>query len=216
MDSAQLQQENLTPRQLQLLKVISAHLKTNCFSPTISELAKQLHLSRSTIFEHIEELRKKGYLQFTAGKARSLKPAAEAFELLESLSAKDSTGIPKGIPLVGRVAAGLPIEAIETREYISVENVFGNTGEIFALEVTGQSMIDDGIRDGDFVICKRTKIADNGQMVIAIVDDDNATIKRFFKEKDAVRLQPANDEYQPIFSNSCRIEAVIIGLVRKL
>jgi len=136
--------------------------------------------------------------------------------LLESLSAKDSTGIPKGIPLVGRVAAGLPIEAIETREYISVENVFGNTGEIFALEVTGQSMIDDGIRDGDFVICKRTKIADNGQMVIAIVDDDNATIKRFFKEKDAVRLQPANDEYQPIFSNSCRIEAVIIGLVRKL
>ena len=216
MDLAELQQANLTPRQLQLLKVISEFLKSNCYSPTIAELAAELHLSRSTIFEHIEELRKKGCLLYNPGKARSLRPAAKASELLDSLSQQDSNEHRKGIPLAGRVAAGLPIEAIETREYISVENVFGNSDEIFALEVKGHSMIDDDIHDGDFVICKRTKIADNGQLVIAIVDDDNATIKRFYKEKKAVRLQPANDDYQPIYSDNCRIEAVVIGLIRKL
>ena len=216
MDLAELQQANLTPRQLQLLKVISAFLKSNCYSPTIAELAGELQLSRSTIFEHIEELRKKGCLLYNPGKARSLRPAAKASELLDSLAQQDSNEHQKGIPLAGRVAAGLPIEAIETREYISVENVFGNSDEIFALEVKGHSMIDDDIHDGDFVICKRTKIADNGQLVIAIVDDDNATIKRFYKEKKAVRLQPANDDYQPIYSDNCRIEAVVIGLIRKL
>ena len=108
MDLAQLHQANLTPRQLQLLKVISGHLKSNCYSPTIAELAERLHLSRSTIFEHIEELRKKGCLQFTPGKARSLRPAAKAYELLDSLAQQDSAEQQKGIEEMKKSVAKMP------------------------------------------------------------------------------------------------------------
>jgi repressor LexA len=81
--------------------------------------------------------------------------------------------------------------------------------------VTGDSMIDEGIHDGDYVMCRRSATANNGQLVIAIIDNENATLKKFYKEKTNVRLQPANDNYQPIYSNNCRIEAVVVGLVRK-
>ena len=95
-----------------------------------------------------------------------------------------------------------------------MDSHFGN-GEIFALRVQGDSMIDDGIQNGDHVICRKTAVADNGQLVIAIVDNENATLKRFHKERRSVRLQPANDNYQPIYSDNCRIEAVVVGLIRK-
>jgi repressor LexA len=121
-----------------------------------------------------------------------------------------------GIPLAGRVAAGLPVEAVENKDYLSIESCFGNTGNIFALEVKGDSMIGENIREGDYVICKRTAIASNGQLVVAIVDNEDATLKRFYREDTKVRLQPANDSYEPIYSDNCRIEGVVIGLVRKL
>ncbi len=121
-----------------------------------------------------------------------------------------------GIPLIGRVAAGLPVEAVENKDYLSIESCFGNTGDIFALEVKGDSMVGENIREGDYVICKRTSTASNGQLVVAIVDNDDATLKRFYRENNLVRLQPANDAYEPIYSDNCRIEGVVIGLVRKL
>jgi repressor LexA len=122
----------------------------------------------------------------------------------------------RGIPLMGRVAAGLPIEAVENKDSLSIESCFGNTGDIFALEVKGDSMIGENIREGDYVICKRTATASNGQLVVAIVDNENATLKRFYRENKFVRLLPANDAYEPIYSDNCRIEGVVIGLVRKL
>ncbi len=122
----------------------------------------------------------------------------------------------QGIPLVGRVAAGLPVEAVENKDYLSIESCFGNTGNIFALEVKGDSMIGENIREGDYVICKRTATASNGQLVVAIVDNEDATLKRFYRENNTVRLQPANDSYEPIYSNNCQIQGVVIGLVRKL
>jgi len=121
-----------------------------------------------------------------------------------------------GIPLAGKVAAGTPLEAVEDIETLSLNSCFGNSDDIFALEVRGESMINEDIHEGDYVICRRNRTAHNGQLVVAIVDDENATLKRFYKEKTRVRLQPANDNFQPIYSDNCRIEAVVIGLVRKL
>lgn len=208
----------LTPRQLQLLQMIAHFQQNRCYSPTLSEMASELNISRSTVFEHLTELRKKGLLSGYQNKARSLKVSSQGQELLSELSdqsyrtyAEESTGI----PLAGSVAAGVPIEAIENVESLSLNSTFGSGDDIFALEVNGDSMIDEDIRQGDYVICQRTSLAEDGQLVIAIVDDENATLKRFYKEKGRVRLQPANDNYQPIYSDNCRIEAVVIGLMRK-
>ena len=117
---------------------------------------------------------------------------------------------------MGRVAAGLPIEAIENRDCLSLSSLFGSGEDIFALEVTGDSMLGDGIRNGDYVICRRSTQANNGQLVVAIVNNEDATLKRFYKENNRVRLQPTNEGYGPIYSDNCRIEAVVVGLVRKL
>ena len=147
-----------------------------------------------------------------------MKLSARALGLLERINGRSSdccAEVRRGIPLSGRVAAGLPIEAIEETDYLSLPSHFAGTGEIFALEVCGESMVKDDIRDGDYVICRRARTADDGQLVIAIVADENATLKRFYKEKSCVRLEPANDAYEPIYSARCRIEAVVIGLVRK-
>jgi repressor LexA len=135
---------------------------------------------------------------------------------LEPVNNTAKMAVPLGIPLVGRVAAGLPVEAVENKDYLSIESCFGNTGNIFALEVKGDSMIGEDIHEGDYVICKKTATASNGQLVVAIVDNEDATLKRFYRENNLVRLQPANDAYEPIYSDNCRIEGVVIGLVRKL
>jgi repressor LexA len=120
------------------------------------------------------------------------------------------------VRLAGIVAAGTPIEAVENATDFSLESYFGIDDETFALEVRGESMVDAGICDGDYVICRRGCRADDGQLVVAIVDDDTATLKRFYKEQSRVRLEAANDDYDPIYSENCRIEAVVVGLVRKL
>jgi repressor LexA len=212
-------EHHLTPRQLQLLKAIRVFQAGRCYSPTIAELASQLEISRSTTFEHIEELRKKDLLSPSPAAARSLNLTSKAQKLLDCLDNEisNSRNRPKmDIPLAGKVAAGVPIEAVENVESLSLNSCFGNSDDIFALEVKGDSMTGDGIADGDFVICRKCSTADDGQLVVAIVDNENATLKRFYKEKSAIRLQPANDNYNPIYSDNCRIEAVVVGLVRKL
>jgi repressor LexA len=219
----------LTPRQLQLLKAIRVSQASRCYSPTIAELASELAISRSTAFEHIAELRKKSLLSALPAKARSLKLTSKAQKLLNCLNNDSSNPCsqpPAGlsgvalaktdIPLVGKVAAGSPIEAIEDIELLSLSSHFGNSDDIFALEVIGNSMAGADIRDGDYVICRRSPVANNGQLIIAIIDNENATLKRFYREESQVRLQPANDDYDPIYSDNCRIEAVVVGLVRKL
>ncbi len=143
---------------------------------------------------------------------------SKAQELLKLLSDNDQDSParpPATIPLVGTVAAGAPIEAVEDTQLLSLSSHFAPDDNIFALQVKGDSMLDDDIRDGDYVICRSTLVADNGQLVIAIVDNENATIKRFYKEKTQVRLQPSNDNCNPIYSDNCHIEAVVIGLLRK-
>jgi len=148
-----------------------------------------------------------------------LKLTSRAQKLLNAIIANSPNAYrqpPTGIPFVGRVAAGSPIEAIENKDYLSLHSYFGSSDDTFALEVRGDSMVDDDIRDGDYVICRRSSVANNGQLVVAIVDEEEATLKRFYKEESGARLQPANDDYTPIYSNNCRIDAVVVGLVRKL
>jgi repressor LexA len=211
--------EVLTPRQVQLLNAIAGFRSSRGYLPTIGELAESLGVSRTTAFEHIEQLRKKELVLNQPGRARSLNLTSKARRRLKQIPCQqpDSGEEPiGGIPLVGRVAAGLPVEAVENKEYLSIESCFGNTGDIFALEVKGDSMVGENIREGDYVICKRTATASNGKLVVAIVDNEDATLKRFYKENNLVRLQPANDAYEPIYSNNCQIQGVVIGLVRKL
>ena len=209
----------LTPRQLQLLTMVARFQENRCYSPTLAEMASELDISRSTVYEHIAELRKKGLLSDSANKARSLKVSSRAQRLLSSLTDMvDQVDATKSaaIPLAGTVAAGVPIEAVENTESLSLNSCFGSGDDIFALEVKGDSMIDEDIHEGDYVICRRQSTAHNSQLVVAIVDEENATLKRFYKEKTRARLQPANDDYEPIYSDNCRIEAVVIGLVRRL
>jgi repressor LexA len=210
---------DLTPRQLQLLETIAHFQSSQPYSATIQELASQLKISRTTAFEHLAALREKGFLWGCPNKARSLKLTSQGQRLLRQQRTQkipstlaEDTG---GLPLVGRVAAGRPIDAIEDKQHLSLATHFGSTDEVFALEVAGDSMIDDGINSGDHVICRRSQTARNGQLVIAIVDDDSATLKRFYKEPTRVRLEPANKNYAPIYSVNCRIEGVVVGLLRK-
>ena len=216
----------LTPRQLQLLQMIARSQQNRCYSPTLSEMACELDISRSTVYEHLAELRRKGLLSGYQNRARSLKVSSQGQELLNSLldTRRESSNQSRienpesstGIPLAGSVAAGVPVEAVENIEPLSLTSAFGTGDDIFALEVTGDSMINEDIQQGDYVICRRSRIADDGQLVIAIVDDENATLKRFYREKDLTRLQPANDDYQPIYTDNCRIEAIVIGLLRRM
>jgi repressor LexA len=210
--------DGLTPKQLQVLRHIAAFQGNQRYSPTIADLASQLSLSRSTVFEHLGELQRKSLLTTSPGRARSLKLTPQGRRLLEDTQGHEpepggSSG--DGIPLLGRVAAGRPVEAVEDRDDLSLRSCFGTGDELFALRVSGDSMIEENIRPGDYVICRRAEQAENGQIVVALINEGEATLKRFYKEADRVRLQPANVRYEPIYSDKCRIEAVVVGLVRK-
>jgi repressor LexA len=117
---------------------------------------------------------------------------------------------------VGQIAAGLPREALENTESLSLESCFGLGDDLFALAVSGDSMIEENIEPGDYVICRRTNVASDGEIVVALVDDGEATLKRFYKEAHHIRLEPANASYEPIHTNNCHIEGVVVGLVRRL
>lgn len=210
--------DGLTPKQLQVLRHIAAFQGNQRYSPTIADLASQLRLSRSTVFEHLGELQRKSLLTTSPGKARSLKLTLQGRRLLKNTQAGEpqrDEPAGDGIPLLGRVAAGLPVEAVENRDDLSLRSCFGTGDELFALRVSGDSMIDENICPGDYVICRRAETARNGELVVALINEGEATLKRFYKEADRARLQPANANYQPIYSENCRIEAVVVGLVRK-
>jgi repressor LexA len=209
----------LTPRQIQILKTIADFADKYCYLPTIAELASELNISRSTAFEHIAELRRKGLLCDSPLKARSLKPTPKAQKLLkQSAVHSQQQWIPheQGIPLLGKVAAGKPVNTFENNDALSLTDCYGNGDDVFALEVSGNSMIEDGICDGDYIICRKTQTARNGQIVLALTENENTTLKKFYREKSRVRLQPANKDYEPIYTDDCQIQAVAVGLLKKL
>jgi len=210
--------DGLTPKQLQVLRHIAAFHGSQCYSPTIAELAGQLSLSRSTVFEHLAELQRKSLLSTCPGRARSLRLTLQGRRLLKNTQAAavahEESPHP-GVPLLGRVAAGVPVEAVENQDSLSLASCFGTGDDLFALQVRGDSMIGEDIQPGDYVICRRAEAAQNGQLVVALVNEGQATLKRFYREQDRARLEPANPNYAPIYSDNCRINAVVVGLVRK-
>ena len=123
---------------------------------------------------------------------------------------------PTRLPLAGRIAAGMPIEAVEDAESLDLENVFAASGETFALQVTGDSMINAHICDGDYVVCARRQQANNGDTVVALMPDGQATLKKFYREKGRIRLQPANPSFEPIIVDEVQIQGVVIGVLRRL
>ncbi|MBL7215149.1 MAG: repressor LexA [Phycisphaerae bacterium] len=208
----------ITPKQLQVLQQIGTFQQNQCYLATIGELAQTLNVSRATAYEHIAALREKKLLAQSTGKARCLKLTDRGEKLLEQsvqFERNSETPALEGIYLRGRVSAGYGIDAIEESQPFSLGEVFGNRGDVFALRVCGKSMTGAGINDGDYVICKHAATADNGQLVIVLLDNgENATLKRFFKDAAVVRLQPENDAFEPILSRNCQIQAVVVGVVR--
>lgn len=201
---------NLTPKQLEVVKLIRECRAINGFSPTMQELAEELGVSKVTVFERIEALIRKGALLREPNKARSLSIANE-FDNAEEASMR--------FPLVGRIAAGMPIERCEDRDSIDLTSMFGprigQRNETFALRVEGDSMRDEGILEGDYVLVQRQSIAKNGDRVVALLPDGETTLKTFFNEADgSIRLQPANPAFAPIIVNECQIQGVITGVLR--
>ncbi len=198
----------MTPRQLEILRLIRNFRDRNGYSPTMQELGDQLGLTKVTVFEHVGALEKKGLLRRGAKhKARSLQ-VSDSFEFPDEPAG--------GIPLVGRIAAGAPIEAIENPEVLDLVGMFDRGDGTFVLEVAGDSMSDEHIRDGDYVVCRKCSTARNGEVVVALIDDGEATLKTFYNEGDRIRLQPANEAYDPIFPTQIEVQGVVIGVIRRL
>lgn len=195
----------LTPRKLQILTYVRDFARKNGYSPTLQELADELGVSKVTVFEHVEALEKQKLLRRSAHKARSL-------ELTSRVSFPDQR--PGQLPLVGYIAAGAPIQAIEDRETLDLEEMFASRHGTFVLKVRGDSMIEDQICDGDYVVVERRTSPRNGQTVVALLEDGEATLKRFYKEKRRIRLQPANRAYAPMYVKNIKIQGVVVGVLR--
>jgi repressor LexA len=214
--------ENLPPRQKDVLRYIIELTEEHGYHPTLAELAKALGLrNRMTVHQHVAALKKKGLVHWEPGLNRSLKvvgPAAVVIGKTAGTADGDAQERPHGLPLAGTIAAGRPIDALQRDEYLAIDSKYADDG-CFALKVKGDSMIEDGIHDGDFVIVKPNPSPRNNEIVVATLEDGSATLKRFFKEKNGFRLQPANKELQPIFvdaANDLQIQGVVVALFRKM
>ncbi len=204
--------QTVTPRQLEILRYIRDCRSKQGYSPTMQEIGDRFHLTRVTVFEHVEALEKKGLI------VREARHKARSLRVSDDFRFPDEDVRPTQIPLVGRIAAGAPIDAVEDHETLDLEDLFDSPLETFVLEVTGESMIDEHIRDGDYVICERRSNARNGETVVALLEDGEATLKKFYSEKGRIRLQPANDNFKPIYVEPGRvtIQGVVVGVVRKM
>lgn len=197
----------LTKKQREILDFIETSSAKQGYAPSYREIADHFELSSvATVHEHVRNLAEKGCLTVDDNEARSLQviaPAADAFD-----------GVV--IPLAGVITAGEPIEAIEEPETITIPPVFVRGGkEHFALRVKGESMIEDGILDGDVVILERCDRANNGDIVVALLENEYATLKRWYRERDHIRLQPANATMEPLRVPNAIVQGKVVGLIRK-
>ncbi len=196
----------LTKKQKRVFDFINTYISENGISPTIEEIRKELKLKAvSTIHEHINSLEAKGYISKSENSARSLSLIKEIKSVVE-------------IPILGNIAAGQPIEAIENREdFISlVDPSIQNSKDYYALRVVGESMVDEGIFDGDIVVIKKQSVAENGQTVVAIIDDNEATLKKLYREKSRFRLEPRNQSMLPFYRKEVEVRGVVVQVIRNI
>ncbi len=199
----------LTKRQKEILDHIESFIGKNGYAPSFEEIADAFgYSSLATVHEHLSNLERKGYIRKAYNESRSIELIGAAF---------GSKAVE--LPLLGAVAAGLPIEAIEQQETLSVPPDMVQSGRgNFVLRVEGESMIDEQIRDGDYIVVSSQETADDGQMVVALVGGDSATVKKMYREPDGrIRLQPANPSMAPIVedASNVQIQGVVVGVIRK-
>jgi repressor LexA len=195
--------EALTPRQREIYQFIRRKIQGRGYGPTVREIGNEFGIrSPNGVMCHLKALQKKGLIHREPNMSR-------AIQLLD----ESPTGH-AGLKLLGRIAAGQPIEAVENPEVLGFDDWEGDDDK-FALKVTGESMIDEHIADGDYVVIRRQEQARDGQIVAVQDDDGEATLKRFYKEKNRFRLEPANKAMKPIYRDKVRILGVLVGVVRK-
>ena len=212
-----------TNKQLEIMEFLQQFRSHRQLSPTLDEMAENFGVSRVTIHEHVKELVKKGAIQSVPYKARSIEILdAQYQETRVSIDAQSAGGEQLLVEVLGRIAAGEPIEAVEVPERVDLADLLPMGREHYALRVRGTSMIDEGIHDGDMVLVERRKVAENGELVVAVLEDqgiEGATLKKFFREKvdghDRIRLQPANPALKPIIVDTVEIRGVVVGVVRR-
>lgn len=199
----------LTRRQREILDFIAGHIDAKGYAPSFEEIAHQFGFqSLATVHEHLTNLERKGYIRRAHNESRAI----------EIIPPKGQTGATE-LPLLGLVAAGQPIEAIRATETIAVpDELIPRRGRSYVLKVRGDSMIDEHIKDGDYVVVQERNEADSGQTVVALVHGDSATVKRFYREPGGwIRLQPANPTMQPLRVNErdVIVQGVVVGVIRK-
>lgn len=203
------QPEGLTPKQLEILRYAQEFQSRHGYSPTMQELADRFGVSKVTIFEHLDALEEKGWLSRAKYRARSLR-IDPTVELPQPAAGTE------GLPLVGYIAAGRPIEAVADDTRVDLGAMFPACSQAFVLRVRGDSMIGEHIADGDYVVCEPCPHPHDGQTVVALLDSSEATLKKFYRDGDRVRLQPANPNYPPIYAQNVNIQGVVVGVVRKM
>ncbi len=205
----------LTPRQKQVLDFISDYIADNHYNPSYEEIAQGLNLSSlATVHKHVQALEERKYLRRTFNHSRSLEVSPQYLE-----QRRQERGSTAGldVPLVGRIAAGAPVEAVAGQETLAFQDFLGR-GNTFALEVRGDSMIDDHICSGDYILVEKTAEAKDGEIVVALVNGMETTLKRFYREPGGrIRLQPANSAMEPIFvePENLQIQGRLISVLRK-
>jgi repressor LexA len=196
----------LTRRQRDILRFFGQYRASQGISPTLEEIARHFRLNKVTIFGHVAELERKGCLRRSApGVSRGL------------LLVEEDGSPPKGLPILGTIAAGAPIEVLETPEVLAFEELVPPGSDVYVLRVRGSSMIEDSIRDGDLVLVERRSNPAPGETVVAVLPGESATLKRFYPEPDGrIRLQPANASLEPALVDEVEIRGVVIGVIRRL
>lgn len=198
---------NLTKRQREILDFINEFLADHKYAPSIREIGEHFGLSSpATVHAHIENLKQKGFLTNSFNESRSIELLNTGVNLAEAIE----------LPLAGLITAGEPIEAVESDETMAVPTDFVVDAEnSYVLKVEGESMIDEGILSGDYVIVEKNPSPNNGDVVVALLNNAYATLKKFYKESGRVRLQPANSTMKPIYSDDVVVQGVVRGIVRK-
>ena len=199
--------DNLTKRQRQILDFITDFINEKGYSPSVREIGENFDLSSpATIHVHIENLKKKGFLKTSYNEARSIELMPIEVNWAQAIE----------LPLAGLIAAGEPIEAIEENETIAVPADFvTDNANSYVLKVKGESMVDEGILNGDFVIVERNPSPQNGDVVVALLNNAYATLKKFYRESNRIRLQPANSTMSPIFVTDVEIKGKVVAVIRQ-
>ncbi|MEE2939008.1 MAG: transcriptional repressor LexA [Planctomycetota bacterium] len=197
----------LTRRQRDILEFFKDYVAEQGISPTLEEIAEHFGVNRVTVFGHVAEMERKGVLK------RRARGVSRGLEIVDQESDEPS-GAPS-LPVLGKIAAGAPIETIEEPEQLDLGALIPDGRDVYALEVTGTSMIEDAIADGDIVLIERRETARNGETVVAVLPDGEATLKRFYRENGRIRLQPANSTMEPIYTDDVEIRGVVCGVVRR-